>query len=468
MTVAARSEAMRRSSPAPAAGPGAPSPDGLRPPVPLFPLELEWKAQPRLWGPSLHPMCTYLAAFPAGLPHALIARYTRPGDVVLDPFSGRGTTPLQACAEGRVGVGNDLSPLAYLLTAAKVDPPQPAELAGRLGELRARWTDQATSPASAPDVPAEVAVCFHPRTLAQLRFLRSSISLSDRTDRFLAAAVAGILHGRGHGFLSGVMPNAFSLPSAYVCRYARAVGFHAESRDLFDLLEMKIRRLLRDPLPSMRGIALLGDARDAGSRTRRALKGHSLPDRVRLVVTSPPYLRVVHYGASNWLRLWFLGLDPQALDARLDHAHRTEAWLRFLRETLADLQGALSDDAVVVLVLGDVESDGGHRLGRHIDLAALAWEAAAEPEGYRLAGIAADHVAAHRKTTRIWGDRAGRATRVDRILAISPTELGRRRELAGAALPIDWTWPPPARGWALRAADRDRSAPVAPSPRRAP
>jgi len=50
-------------------------------------------------------MCSYLASFPAGLVHAFIARYTRPGDVVLDPFSGRGTTPLQACAEGRIGAG---------------------------------------------------------------------------------------------------------------------------------------------------------------------------------------------------------------------------------------------------------------------------------------------------------------------------------------------------------------------------
>ena len=68
-------------------------------------------------------MCSYLASFPAALAHAFIARYSRPGDVVLDPFSGRGTTPLQACAEGRIGAGNDLNPLAFLLTAAKVDPP---------------------------------------------------------------------------------------------------------------------------------------------------------------------------------------------------------------------------------------------------------------------------------------------------------------------------------------------------------
>jgi DNA methylase len=111
-------------APAPLADPsrdvlpgGAPAPE-----LPAIDIAPEWKEQQRLWGPALHPMCSYLASFPAALAHAFIGRYSRRGDVVFDPFSGRGTTPLQACAEGRVGVGNDLNPFAHLLTAAKVEP----------------------------------------------------------------------------------------------------------------------------------------------------------------------------------------------------------------------------------------------------------------------------------------------------------------------------------------------------------
>ena len=107
--------------------------------LPSLGIEPEWKAQARLWGPSLHPMCSYLASFPAALAHAFIARYSRPGDVVLDPFSGRGTVPLQAIAEGRIGIGNDLNPFAHLLTAAKVAPASPAEARTRLTQLQLRW-----------------------------------------------------------------------------------------------------------------------------------------------------------------------------------------------------------------------------------------------------------------------------------------------------------------------------------------
>src|SRR5215212_8249345 len=107
--------------------------------IPRLAIEPEWKDQARLWGHSLHPMCSYLASFPASLAHGFIGRYSRRGDVVLDPFSGRGTTPLQACAEDRVGVGNDLNPFAHLLTAAKVEPATAPESATRLAALRLGW-----------------------------------------------------------------------------------------------------------------------------------------------------------------------------------------------------------------------------------------------------------------------------------------------------------------------------------------
>ena len=191
--------------------------------LPAIAIEPDWKLQPRLWGHSLHPMCSYLASFPAALAHAFIARYSRPGDVVLDPFSGRGTAPLQALAEGRIGVGNDLNPLAQVLTAAKVEPGLPAETRTRVAALRLAWNADAAAwlalgervvarPAhpsafvpragsgGGPDarheaVPDEVALAFHPRTLGQLLLVRSHLQLDDRVDRFLAGALAGMLHG---------------------------------------------------------------------------------------------------------------------------------------------------------------------------------------------------------------------------------------------------------------------------------
>jgi hypothetical protein len=93
-------------------------------------------------------------------------------------------------------------------------------------------------------------------------------------------------------------------------------------------------------------------------------------------------------------------------------------------------------------VIGDVETDRGKALRGGVGLAERVWESAAAPEGYRLAGVALDAVAAGRKMTKLWGDEAGRATKTDRILVLGATEAGRRRALAGATVDLDWAWPP--------------------------
>lgn len=440
------------------------------PALPLLAIEPEWKAQPRLWGHSLHPMCSYLASFPAALPHAFIARYTRPGDVVIDPFSGRGTAPLQAAAEGRIGVGNDLNPLAHVLTAAKLEPAAPGAAQTRLTALRLAWAadahawtslgervagrpghPSAFTPAAGSGrgadardetVPDEVALAFDPQTLGQVLLLRSQLQLDDRTDRFLAGALAGILHGKTPSYLSTIMPNTFSMAPRYVRSYVAARGYRPPRRDAFGALAAKLDRLYRQSAPTAVGIALLGDARTAGRRARTALRDRGLPDRARLAVTSPPYLRVLRYGYYNWLRTWLLGFDAQAIDATLDAAHTREPYLAFLGEVLLDLRRALTDDGIAVVVIGDVETDRGRPSPDGLQLAERVWEEAARPAGFQLAGVIRDEVAANRKVTRLWGDEAGRATKTDRILVLGATAAGRRRAVAGAGLPIDWAWPP--------------------------
>jgi site-specific DNA-methyltransferase (adenine-specific) len=49
------------------------------------------------------------APFPVELPRRVIQVYTRPGDVVLDPFMGSGSTAIAAKLTGRHYVGYELS-----------------------------------------------------------------------------------------------------------------------------------------------------------------------------------------------------------------------------------------------------------------------------------------------------------------------------------------------------------------------
>jgi len=415
---------------------------GAQPPaLPHLPVVPEWQAQPRGWQQAVHATCTYLGSLPPTLAHDLVARWSRPGDVVLDPFSGRGSVPLQACLERRIGVGIDRNPLAAVLTGAAIDPPSARELAERIAHLRIDWSwerpvwsDDAAMMAGGP-----MAAFFHPSTLAQLLFVRRALDRRSHVDRALLAALAGILHGRRSSALTDAMPNTFSMAPAYSARWLAAQGTVRPERDLFGLLERRVVRLRREGVVPVRGLAIEGDARHAGRLAGDQLRASGLQDRVRLVVTSPPYLGLVRYGAANWLRLWLLGEDPARVDADLDAPRSLGASAALLREVLDDLRPVLADDAVVVLVLGTLTSHRGRPTRQPLDLAAEAWEGAAEPAGFRLAGVVRDETDGRRRLTRLWGARAGDASRADGLLAIAPTEAGRRRAVAGATLPTDWS-----------------------------
>ena len=79
-----------------------------------------WQENNRRWAAPQHYTCNHMAMFPPALPHYFIRRFTEPGDIVLDPFSGRGTTAVEAIAQNRVGIGNDLNDLAFVLTKGKL------------------------------------------------------------------------------------------------------------------------------------------------------------------------------------------------------------------------------------------------------------------------------------------------------------------------------------------------------------
>jgi hypothetical protein len=69
-----------------------------------------------------HNFYHYPARMLPELARELILQYSRPNDIVLDPFMGGGTSIVEAVASGRRAVGIDVNPLAVFLTYAKTTP----------------------------------------------------------------------------------------------------------------------------------------------------------------------------------------------------------------------------------------------------------------------------------------------------------------------------------------------------------
>lgn len=88
---------------------------------------------------ELNSLCGYLAMFPLHISEEYIKKYTKEGDIVYDPFSGRGTTAFAAIKNNRISYSNDLSDLAFVLTRAKSFPLKTKKLIDRVKQLEEEY-----------------------------------------------------------------------------------------------------------------------------------------------------------------------------------------------------------------------------------------------------------------------------------------------------------------------------------------
>jgi hypothetical protein len=97
-----------------------------------------------------HNFYKYPARFSPRFVQAVISSFTSPGDIVLDPFAGGGTTAVEALAAGRTVVAADVNSLATFVTAAKTrlyTLEQTRAVADWLGEVhRLSSRDHAPTP----------------------------------------------------------------------------------------------------------------------------------------------------------------------------------------------------------------------------------------------------------------------------------------------------------------------------------
>lgn len=389
-------------------------------------LSLRWKRAPRRWGHPLHSLCSYFAMFPPQIPHVFIRWLTDPGDVVYDPFSGRGTVPMEACRLGRLGMGGDANPLAHILTGAKVDPPSVEEVNERIIELR-----HAFVPGCVNDAPSEIRMLYTPKVIEQLLWLRETLDKQNRSDRFLMATILGLMHanykpGSPARGLSISMPNTFSMSPKYVQKYIQDHRLKPPEVDVFDMLEAKVARMRLPTKVSMRGVAWYQDAREPTPETLRQ-------NPAKLIFTSPPYLSVIRYGKYNWVRLWMLKEDPKAVDSRLVTTSSLSRYIAFMKDTLTSLQAAVREDGYVCLMIGDVRE---RITGEVTNLAEEVWQQAASDLGWHRIGVIVDRLPSEHKVSRIWKNTRGQATKTDRILILSRT-----KPQLPSLEPIRWSLP---------------------------
>ena len=359
----------------------------------------------------LHSMCTYLGSYPPRVPRELIKRWVAPRTRVLDPFCGSGSTMIEAKLLRHESYGIDNNPLAIAISKAKTTRVDLSDVLHRLSDLAMNFKNTEID-----DAPDDLRVIFHERTLSQLCYLRGELRLEEPEDRFLIGALLGIMHGKrrksgGTAYLSIDMPNTFSMSPNYVRKFIKENNLKQTPVDVFSKLGERSRWLLRKgSLPERpKSVIVQGDATQLH---------HVLPSvgirRVGAIVTSPPYLGILRYGAFNWIRLWFLRFNQYEIDRSLDTTDSLDRYLSFMASFFYSAKRVLSRDGTLVLVIGDVVENG-----QHVPLATRLWEELTDVVPFDFVHEGVDEYNTCTKTTRIWGkEKKGRATPVDRVLVL--------------------------------------------------
>ena len=356
---------------------------------------------------SLHQV-SYRACFKAELPGFFISRLTRPGDTVLDPFMGRGTTPLQAVLTGRKALGNDINPLSAMLARPRLREVRVEEVARELDRID--WAHGSPGADHHADWVSGLTAFYHPRTLVQLQSLRRWIAERTtfpgadpgRVCDWIRMVAINRLSGHSPGFFSGrSMPPNQAVSAESQRKINARLGLVPPERDVSALILKKSRSLLRD------GTA----PRDAHWRLQTGAAwdlGIADDGTVDLVVTSPPFLDTVNYAADNWLRCWFAGIDPEEIAIDM---HRSEAaWTAMVQRVLTEQARVLRPGGHVAFEVGEV------RKGRVL-LERLVWQAAEGLPFRRLCVVVNQQ--RFTKTSHAWGVANGRiGTNSNRIVLL--------------------------------------------------
>ncbi len=340
---------------------------------------------------------SYRACFKPQLPAFFINRLTRPGDVVYDPFMGRGTTPVEAALLNRIPFGNDVNPLSIALTEPRINPPDLNSILLRLDEIP--WNEY-------QDIENDdLLVFYHPKTLAQIEGLRSWLiqrekdATLDMIDKWIRMVAINRLTGHSPGFFSvySMPPNqAVSIKSQ--AKFNQRRNQKPPPRDVPQLIRKKSKTLLSQISARNNGEwfgsnEVNGAAQKYLFTNEQSHQTSQIPESsVDLVVTSPPFLDVVDYETDNWLRCWFLGVDSNTVE--ITKLKDVGTWQRFINATLIELSRVVRDGGHVAFEVGEVKS-GTVQLEKHV-------VAAAQDTTFRVMGVMINQQA-FTKTANLWG-----------------------------------------------------------------
>ena len=247
-----------------------------------------------------HDVHAFAAKFPPQLPRAFIRGLTAPGDFVLDPMMGSGTTIVEALLEGRRGIGLDIDPLALRVSQAKTIPMRIDDLRdiglkviSHAQDLLANNSIEKLLQKFDSRTKEFIDYWFYPNTQRELAALVLAIQTVEVSllRRFLELTFSSIIVTKSGG-VSRARDLAHSRPHLDKEKNPKNALEQFSLRlqkNIKSMAHLDTKGALAAPLP--------GDARSMPLRD----------EVIDLIVTSPPYANAIDYMRAHKFPLVWLG-----------------------------------------------------------------------------------------------------------------------------------------------------------------
>ncbi|HMS39344.1 MAG TPA: DNA methyltransferase [Pyrinomonadaceae bacterium] len=297
---------------------------------------------------ALHEIA-YRACFKAQLPNFFITKLTAPGDTVYDPFSGRGTTVIEAALNGRNVIANDINPISRILTEGRINIPSLQEIKERLDAIPINGN---------LDTDIDLSMFYESETLAEILSLKNYFlerETLDAVDKWLRMVSTNRLTGHSAGYFSvyTLPPNQAVSPERQLkinAKYNQSPTYRNVKQIIYKKSKDLLKNLSAQQIESLRSVK-------AKFLTEDARQTPEISDEsVNLTVTSPPFLDVVQYAQDNWLRCWFNDIETAEIQQKITMSKNVESWSEIMFDVFKELFRITKKQGWVVFEVGEVRN----------------------------------------------------------------------------------------------------------------
>ena len=368
---------------------------------------------------SMHSISSYLAMFAPALPMYFIDKYSKKGDLIFDPFSGRGTTALKAREMNRCFVGSDLNPYAIVLSRSKIAIASKNEILNAINEMEnkfLKWKVKNKFLYRRVEYK-ELLYFYSPMVLTQLIFIREIYGRKWKTFDDVYNLIFGFTFGLMHGpsrkdgstlYFSLKMPNTISMSPNYVLKFSKNNNLKKPRLNVFAHITDRVNAKYDEIISKkFNGKLLNQNALDEYKEISNS--------SVDLLISSPPYLNIVNYTNSNWLKLWLLGFDRKKVkNIKLSDKMNFNSYTVFITRFLNNIYPKMKNGSHVCLIVGDVYDQR---------LMELVWNTIQNNVKFKLIDIYWDtNYSQQKKITNMLNAKKGKATTIEKVLVLRKEE----------------------------------------------